>query len=350
MKKKIITGAAIVILIASTAFKLLNNKEAVAEKVYRPDGKRKILVQADTIENKSLDRHFNYTGTFAPVREVMLVPQIAGEVTGIYFNEGDFVKAGKRLVQVDDELLQTQFGSAEVNYLIAKRNLERYEKSSEGGGVSAIQLDTYRQNLKSAESQWKQLAKQIELCSIEAPFSGTITYRNAELGSLAGGTAVARVTDLSSVKLEITVPEKEIHLFKTGQTASIRTDVFPLRAFTGTIEYVADRGDEAHNYVVRITVKNNDQENLLKAGMYGTAVLKKGKGSALAISRAALIGSAKNPQVFVVVDGKAVLRSIEVGQSAGETVEVVNGLQAGDIVVLSGHINLAEGSPVEVVK
>jgi hypothetical protein len=63
-----------------------------------------------------------------------------------------------------------------------------------------------------------------------------------------------------------------------------------------------------------------------------------------------LIGSAKNPQVFVVVDGKAVLRSIEVGQSAGETVEIVNGLQAGDIVVLSGHINLAEGSPVEVVK
>ncbi len=122
MKTKIITGAAIVILIASTAFKLLNNKEAVAEKVYRPDGKRKILVQADTIENKNLDRQYNYTGTFAPLREVMLVPQIAGEVTGIYFNEGDFVKAGKRLVQVDDDLLQTQYAScrSELSHRKAK--------------------------------------------------------------------------------------------------------------------------------------------------------------------------------------------------------------------------------------
>ena len=281
----------------------------------------------------------------------MLIPQVHGQVEGVYFNEGDVVKNGTLLVQINDDLLQAQHIAAEANHQNAKRNLERYESASQSGGVSKIQLDNFQLNLTSAESQLKQLSKQIALSRITAPFTGTITLRDVEPGSVVGGSAVARITDLTLLKLEIAVPEKEIVLFREGESADVLTDIYPGKKIKGTIDFVADRADNAHNYAVRILIRNNDPSAILKSGMYGTAVLDKELDQdAVIVPTAALLGSAKNPQVFVVEDGKVVLKRIQTGQMIDESIEVLQGLNAGDVVVTTGHINLAEGSSVTVIK
>lgn len=350
MKSKIIIISVVALLCLGVTFKLKSNKRTVDENVYRPDPERKVLVQAQSAELKKIDQTFEYTGTFAPFKEVMLVPQVHGEVENVYFDEGDYVHAGKPLVQIDDDVLQAQYIAAEANFINAKRNLERYESASTSGGVSKLQIDNLKLALTSAEATVKQLRKQIELSRITAPFSGTMTLRSIEPGSVAGGTAVGRITDLSQLKLEISVPEREVVFFSEGETAQIQTDVFPGKSFTGKIEYVSDRGDNAHNYTVRIVVKNTNA-TFLKAGMYGTAVLKKGQEKqTLVIPRTALIGSAKNPQVFLIENGKAVFRSIETGLTNNESVQVLQGLKPGDVVVTTGHINLSEGSKIEIAK
>jgi len=350
MKTKLILAGFVVVLSVSVAFKLKDNKRIVEENIYRPDVNKKVLVQADTAMPQQLAKTFTYTGTFAPFREVMLVPQVRGEVEAVYFEEGDRVQAGTKLLQIDDDVLQAQYSSAQATYENAKRNLERYQGASQSGGVSNLQLDNLRLSLVNAEAQVKQLAKQIAWSKMTAPFAGTVTLRDVEPGSLVGSTAVARITDLSQLKLEISVPEKEIFLFQEGESIDIETDLYPGKKLSGKIDQVADRGDNAHNYDVRILVKNNDAMPL-KAGMYGTAVLSKGmKEDALVISRAALLGSAKNPQVFVVNNGTAELRAIRTGNANDAAIEVIEGLQAGDIVATSGHINLSQGSPVAVVK
>lgn len=351
MKTKIIIISAATILSVSVAFKLKSNKHTVEGNIYRPDPGKKVLVQAEAAELKNMDHDFSYTGTFEPYREVMLIPQLHGEVESVYFDEGDKVKAGGALVQIDDDLLQAQFTAAEASYKNAKRNLERYESASVSGGVSNLQLDNLRLNLATAESQLKQLAKQIELSRITAPFSGTMTLRTVEPGSVVGGSAVARITDLDQLKLEISVPEKEIVLFREGELAEIFTDIYPGKTLKGKIEYVSDRADNAHNYDVRILLKNSDPSTSLKAGMYGTAVLNKGlRKEALIIPRTALLGSAKNPQVFVIKNDVAVLTNIQTGFTRGESIEILDGLEPGSEVVTSGHINLSDGSKVEVVK
>lgn len=252
--------------------------------------------------------------------------------------------------KIDDELLQAQYASAEANYTTAKRNLERYESASTGGGVSQLQLDNYRLSFKNAESELKQLSKQIRLSKLEAPFAGTITFKDVEKGSVVGNGAVARVTDLSQLKLEISVPEREIKMFREGSVISITTDVYPDKTFKGKVEYVAQRADDAHNYVVKVLLKNNSATPL-KAGMYATASLSTDVAkSSIVVSRAALLGSAKNPQVFVVKNNVVTLKSIQTGASNGNSVEVVSGLEAGELIVTTGQINLTEGSKVEIVK
>lgn len=350
MKTKLIVTGVIVALVAGTTIKLFSNKNMVESNVYRLNPEKRVLVQADTAILQNLDRTFTYTGTFVPFKEVMIVPQVHGEVKGVYFSEGEVVAKGKKLIQVDDELLQAQYVSAEANYETAKRSLYRYESASLGGGVSQLQLDNYRLNLKNAESQIKQLLKQIGLSKIEAPFSGTITFKDVEFGSVVGSNPVARITDLSQLKLEVSVPEKEIGLFKEGQSINITTDVHPGKIFKGQIDYVADRADDAHNYMVKVLVKNTNAASL-KAGMYGTAFLNTDLNkNSIVIPRAALLGSAKNPQVFVVQGNEARLKSIQTGAGNGDSVEVTEGIESGELVVIGGQINLTNGSKVEIAK
>jgi RND family efflux transporter MFP subunit len=348
MKTKVIIISSITVLLLSVAFKLKSNKRTVEENVYRPDVNKKVLVEAESVLLKNFDKPLSYTGTFTAFREVMLIPQVHGEVKSVSFEEGDIVKEGKTLIQIDDDLLQAQYVAAEASYQTSKRNLERHESAAGSGGVSKLQLDNYHLNLKSAESQLKQLSKQIELSRIIAPFTGTITLRDVEPGSVVGGNAVARITDLTQLKLEISVPEKEIMLFKEGETAQISSDIYPGQIINGKIEHVADRADNSHNYTVRVLIKNTGV-NTLKAGMYGTVLMSKGLSKdALVIPRVALLGSAKNPQVFVIKDDKAILKNIQTGHTNNESIEILSGLQEHDIVVTSGHINLSNGSNVAI--
>lgn len=351
MKTKFILSTMAVALLISVAFTLRSNVATVEKNVYRPEPDKKFLIHTGTTIKQQVVRDYSYTGTFAPYREVMLTAQVHGEVKAVFADEGDFVRAGKTLVQIDDNILQAQYQAAEVNYITAKKNLERYESAATSGGVSNLQLDNLKLNLATTESQLKQLKRQIDLSKIVAPFDGTITMRSVEPGSVAGQNPVARITDLQKLKLQVSVPEKEAVLFREGAEAKVVTDVYPGATFHGTIEYVSDRGDEAHNYDVRIVLDNSHSKAVLKAGMYGTAVLKSSTPhQTLFIPRAALVGSAKNPQVFVVNGDRVVLKNILTGYMAADMLEVKEGLNEGDVVVTTGHINLASGSAVTIAK
>src|SRR5262245_1863948 len=116
MKTKIIIPSLVVVLVASVAFKLSNNKRVVEEKVYKPDTGKKTLVKTDTVTYHTLAKDYTYSGNFSALREVMIIPQAAGQIKGVYFQEGEIVNVNKTLVQIDDELLMTQLIAAEANF------------------------------------------------------------------------------------------------------------------------------------------------------------------------------------------------------------------------------------------
>ena len=350
MKKKIITALVILGVISAIGYKLAGNVDVAKNKAYLPNLNKSVIVNTQTIVKGGFDMQFSYSGTFAPNREIMLVPQAQGEVKGVYFTEGQHVNAGKILIRIDDAMLQSQLIAAKATYDNAKTNYERFRNASGSEGITKMQVDGSFLQMKSAESQLKQLQITIGKCRLTAPFSGTITQRSVEVGSVNGMTPVGRLTDVSTLKLELNVPESDIIYFNTGHEADITTEIYPGETYKGRVEFVSDRGDDAHNYQVKIRVSNRSGKSL-KAGMYGNVILHRNLSmEALTIPRTALLGSARKPQVYVVVNGRAMLRNVVTGRSNGTLVEVLNGIRENEKVVTGGQINLTDSCKVELAK
>jgi RND family efflux transporter MFP subunit len=163
---------------------------------------------------------------------------------------------------------------------------------------------------------------------------------NANLGT---------ITDISNVKLVAMIPESDILKFQKGQSIKVSADALPDKEFEGSITQISVKADAAHNYKIEITVPNSS--GLIKAGMYGTI---KGKNSQkqnkLLIPRAALVGSVKQPQVFVAESGVAKLRNIVIGNSFGNNLEIVSGLKEGESVIATGQLNLQDGTTIKIDK
>lgn len=346
-RKNYLLVITIVVIVALLVFKLSANLKTVQEKVYIPDTSKVVLVKTETVQKKKMSYKFTYSGTFLPNQELMLTAQMPGEIKAVYFKEGDVVPQGKLLLQIDDAMLQSQYLAAKAAYNIALVNYDRFKNASASEGISKVQLDNSWLQLQNAESQVKQMEINISKCRIESPCRGTITLRNVEKGTVVGaGTPVGRLTDISILKLEVLVPEKDIINLHKGDGVKIYSDVFPNEEFEGEIEYVSDRADNAHNYVVKAKLENSKTAKL-KAGMYATAIVEKHLDLfSLAIPRVALLGSVKKPQVYIIENNQAVLRDIVIGSTNGDEVEVTSGINEGEMVITSGLINLFNGCSV----
>jgi RND family efflux transporter MFP subunit len=345
--KRLFIFLGVIAVIGLTAAKLLSNKEQTAQKVYIPDPDPKVGVKIAVAEMRKLSQESAFLGSFTPNRKVEIRPQAAGEIIRLTIEEGQFVKAGQLIAKLDDEQLRYQVEALQVTLEGYQNDLKRYEVLVKGDAVPAVNLERTQLSIRSTQAQIKQLNKQIQNTNIVAPFGGIVTAKMVEKGSVVSiGTPMAEITDISSLKLVVNIPEKSINEFRTGKSIGIKTDVYPGADLKGRVTMVAAEGDDAHNYPVEITVVNS-QSHPLKAGMYGSIANSADvKGEALAVPRQAIMGSAKQPQLYVVENGKAVLRSVGIGSTTNDFYEITKGLKAGDRVVTSGQINLQDGTSV----
>jgi RND family efflux transporter MFP subunit len=348
MKKLIIPILALG-LITLTTFKLFSNKATAEEKVYRHDPEQKILVATQTVEKQALSKSREWLGTFQPNREMTVASETMGRVIYAGVKEGDHIAAGSVVARLDDETLRHQLKAAEANWANAKKDVQHYTALVKGDAVPQMQLDKALLQEANTESQVLLLRKQINMCVIRAGIGGIVTKKMFELGTVVSpGSPLLELTDIATLKLTLDVPEAELSKIKTGQTIEVKSDVYPGEIFKGKVSLIGSKGDGAHNFPVEISVANSSK-NPLKAGMYGSVSLGENLAAeSLAIPKEALVGSAKNAQVYVVEDGKAVLRNISLGASNEQFYEVLSGLSEGETVVISGQINLRDGANVNV--
>lgn len=346
-KRLIIIIVVAVGLVGLTAMKLMSNQEAVKKKIYIHDSEAAVLVEETAPSIHTFESAFSYLGTFEPIRQNTIGSDASGKIIRLNVEEGDRVSQGQVIAKIDDEMLQLQLENAEVNIEGQKNDDIRYTNLAKDNAVPGVQVEKTKLGLKSAEIQKKQLQKQLRSTNITAPFSGVITKKLVDLGSvIGGGSQIVEITDISSLKLTVSVPERDILKFKLNQDVSIKADIYGDRSFNGKVTNVSVQADKSHNFKVQITVKNAQQE--LMAGMYGSVSLVNSKSiTALAIPRKALVGSSKNPQVYVIRNGKAVLTSFNAGTSDGEYIEVISGLSKTDKIVIKGQVNLQNNSNVK---
>jgi RND family efflux transporter MFP subunit len=336
----------IVLILVYNKSKLSTQKRGGVEQVF--------YVKVEKAEMKILTETISLTGTVTANNDVNIISETSGRVTAIYANVGDYKQAGSVLAQVDDELKRAAFISAETNYNKAKKDLERFLQLYEQKSASDSQLDQIKLAAAVAESQFIVARRQLEDTKIKTPISGYITARYIDLGSMVQGapqqTLIANVVDISKLKIKVNVAEKDAVTLKPGDYVSVMVDVFPTEKFVGKVDWISSKGDDAHTFPVEISIKNNNGKKL-KAGLFARVEFSNLKNQEeLVIPREALVGSARNPQVYIVNNGIANLKPLVISGIIGNYVRVIDGIKEGDEVIVNGQSNLTDKTEVNILK
>jgi RND family efflux transporter MFP subunit len=351
MNKRVITvGIISIVLISLSVFQLMKNKKKIAKEIYIHDTSTPILVEDGRAEVHTFDSQFSFLGTFEPNQTNLIGSEGQGKIISLNVQEGQFINQGEILLQLDNDMLQYQLENLDVSIESQTNDLDRLTVLAKSEAVPAVQLEKAKLALKSSQIQRKQVLKQLSGNVLKAPFSGIVTKKLVDLGSVVGiGTPVFEITDISQLKLTVSVPERDIQNFVLNQQVSVDVDVFPGKSFSGKVSLIGIQADKMHNFKVQVLVTNTNKE--LRSGMFATArLISSNSVTVLSVPRKALVGSTKKPAVYIIKDGKAVLTYFTAGTSDGDYIEVINGLTKDDRIILKGQVNLTAGSPVKTLK
>ncbi len=310
-------------------------------------------VSVDKVSKKDLSETLSLVGNISANNDVNIISETAGKITAVFAKVGDYKQAGSVLFQVDDELKKAAFMSAEANYDKAKKDYERFKSLHQQNSVTDSQLDQAKLGAAVAEAQYITAKRQLNDTQIKTPISGYVSARYVDIGSMVQGapqsTLVANIVDISRLKVKLNLAEQDAFLVKTGDQVKVTVDVYPGATFNGRIESISSKGDELHTYPVEIIIKN-ENAHPLKAGMFARVEFTSIKSrETIVIRRESLVGSIKEPQVFVIENGIAKLRNLTVGDQSGIYVQVLRGLKEGETIVVNGQNNLVDNLKVEIL-
>ncbi|TCL71595.1 RND family efflux transporter MFP subunit [Hydrogenispora ethanolica] len=347
--KKVIAILVTVLLLGLIVFTLFKNKAEITEKA-KLNPITSYPVSVVKVAHESLSENLSQVGVISANNDLAVVSEQQGKVTAVMVQEGSYVAAGSPLVRLDDLLAQANFMSVQTSYDKAKKDWERYVTLQKDGLISESELESKRLSFKAAEAQYITAKRQFRNAVITSPISGVVTSRPVNLGSMVNaGTVVANVVDISKFKVELNVAEEHAFKIKVGDPVTIETDVYPGVKFSGKIDFISAKADDAHTYPVQVVIPSYDKKYPLKSGMYGRVYFNLASQEGLVIPRDALVGSIRHPQVYVVEENKAKLRDLVIGAEVGTKLMVLQGLNEGETVVVNGQDNLKENIGVEIV-
>jgi membrane fusion protein (multidrug efflux system) len=349
MKKTIIYIVVAVALAAIVVFQLKSNKEITQKRVYQYDKEQAINVQAITLKLESVKNDISYTGTFEPNKETRISADIQGKINAVWVDVGSAVRKGQAVVQLDNSLLKLQLQTIEIQIEGLEADVKRYTILANADAIQGVQLEKTELALKSAKIQKATITEQINKTNITAPFSGIVTAKLTEEGAYAApGIPLLQITDISSLKFTVNVPEQELSQFETNQQYALSADVYPETVLSGKVIMTGSKANMGNSFPVQFSVTNT-ADLKIKSGMFGNVQLKNDKEEKFIILPAsAIVGTNIQPQVYQVKNGKANLQNITTSTRFQNKVQVSSGLTEGDVIITNGFINLFDGANVTI--
>ncbi len=345
--KYIINILILLALVALIVLKLKDNKAIVDDRVFHFNREQPINVLATTVHLQSESEVNRITGNFMPNRNAQVNSEMQGKIISIRFDEGDRIRKGQVLMQLDKSMLELQLQALDVKIEGLNTDIQRFRVLVEADAIQAVKLEKAELGLKASKKQRDILVEQIAKTTVYAPFSGVVIKKMAEVGSFAApGRPLLIMSDIGHLKFTVNVPESELGQFKLNKTYPITVDAYPDMKLTGKAIMIASQGNGSNTYPVQFEVKNtNDQK--IKAGMFGKLVVQETAGNEqIVIPASAIVGSNKDPKVYLVKDGKAKLHPVVISRRFGDKAVVASGLADGDQIVTSGFINLYDGANI----
>lgn len=387
----------IIMLFALFAAACEKKQEAATEKPAAVSG-----VQTEVINTSATSDYYEAVGTVRAKTSTVLSAKIVGSITALHAREGDRVRAGQTLIEIDNRDARTQVSraqagvreaqtgtdevdkniraaesakaAAEANKALAESTLKRYQVLRERKSVSPQEFDEIetkykvavveveraermRQSLMarknmvlaridSAKADVAVAQVQVGFARITSPINGVVIAKHAEVGSLAApGTPLLTIED-SNYRLEAAVEESQLRNIRLGATALVTIDALGQEEMSGRVVEIVPTADPAsRSYTVKIDLAG---KSLLRSGLFGKARFVSGEREVSAIPNKAIVQRGQLSYVYVVdASGIARMRLLTLGKQTGERVEVLSGLSNGERIVSDGTTLNREGVKVQ---
>lgn len=353
MRKTVYRIVIVTALLLVAVYILVSNRERNQEEAAIITQKNKaVSVKVDTVTLRKPDIIYKSNGTFESVQQLVVAPETSGTIQKILVKEGDTVVKGQTLAYLKKDQATVTHQNATATYQNALENYNRYQQSYKTGGVTKEQLEHVQLELENAKAALNKAALQVEDTHIKATINGIINKKYIEPGAVVTTTSTLfEIVDISYLKLQLSVPEMQVAQIHLGQKVYIQSSVYPDTTLTGDVSFIAAKANSSLNFPVQVTLKNN-RSYPLRAGMYATAIFtpdKKNIQPVKMISRDAFMEGLGSSQVFVVKNHQAYLQNVLTGRNFNDNVEILKGLEAGDIIVTSGQINLEDQSTIQII-
>ncbi len=309
-----------------------------------------IAVEAMNVTSSLLVNEIRGAGLAEGIREAWIVSETEGLVTDVRFTLGDRVAAGQVLLTVDGGLAQRNRDLAEQQYKTASLEYEAAQKASNSGSMSTLQFSQITDRLLAAEASRAAAADAYDNTFLRSPFEGVVALRDRSLGIgtlLTRGIRAARIVDDSSFRTEIGVGEGQVLLVKDGVEAQITgNDGVTRSGRVAAVSAGSDAGSGSYTVVVEWEPEDGDR---LRSGMsVNVAVKVDGEEPKVIIPASAIRLRGGEEYVFIARDNVAQVKKIVSGSRLGDRVEVLQGLNDGELLVTSGLASVTPDSPLTV--
>jgi membrane fusion protein (multidrug efflux system) len=273
--------------------------------------------------------------------------KISNVVTAVTFRDGERVKRGQVLVQLDNAQARADVAEAQAALTESESQYNRSRELLNTQALSKSSFDQLVATLAANRARLGAAQARLEDTVIRAPFSGRVGLRRVSVGTLISpGDVITTLDDTSVIKLDFSVPENFLAGLREGLSIRASAPAFPGRSFAGSVSSIDSRVDmNTRSVTVRALLANDD--GALKPGMFLNVSLANDEREALVIPEEALTPEAERQYVFVVSEGKVSRREVHIGGRRPGSVEVLAGLSAGERVIVEGTQKVRDGAMVQ---
>jgi membrane fusion protein (multidrug efflux system) len=288
------------------------------------------------------------TGQIEALQAVELRPDVEGRLVQILVREGAVVARGTPLFKIDDAELKAQVAQITAERDLARQSLNRTRDLLGQKASSQAELERAEATMRSNEAQLELLKVRLDRTLVRAPFAGVVGQRFVSLGDyVTRETRLAAIQTVSPQRAAFQVPERYAEQLKVGQQVSFRVASLPGRTFNGKVDFV-DPVVQLPGRTITIKAQVPNPRRELQSGMFIEARLATAvRPNAVVIPEDAVLPLQGSNFVWVVSEGKATRRQVELGVRTPGFVEIKKGVENTEQVVVGGQERLAEGAPVQ---
>ena len=327
-----------------------SQKEDEKQVVVKPEKVVPVTVEKVVLED--LTETFTLPANLEAWEDLTLAAEIAGPVQKIHFSEGDRVKAGEILLEIDPETIKSYLYRDEQNVTVIERKVKRYRQLEADGLISPQELDDLENGLTAAKATLQTTRLQLAKSFPRAPVNGIVDRLYIDRGEYVDpGKRLLRLVQINKLKVIVDVPEKDISFLKIGQQVEIipaTINTYSVDSISGAIDYIAFSANEVtRTYRAKITIDNHSED--LRPGMIVRAkFIRQQLEQVISAPLYAVMDRDGEKIVFLAENGLAKKVTVNIGSSIGPRVVITHGLKVNQDLIIEGQQLLVDGARIDV--